>query len=273
MNLGQSIYRLRTQQHLSQSELADALCVSRQSVSKWETGSAVPDLDKLIRLSQIFGVSLDQLVQGTSAAETQAAPSDPEKETSAASEAPRITGRQLAGTLLLFFAGLVWMVLTLMGGLVTGLIVALPFLLCGLICLLVRFHPGLWCGWSLFLLVRFFMQRIIGSASLLLLYTNTQQRTQVILFLLNLLALALLLFATVRCYSQKPMANTRRNRLLLAMGWLILILLHLPLPIPWERLEPTALFWIFSALSLLSLALLPTVLVASVRLYRDRRSQ
>ena len=79
MNLGQSIYRLRTQQHLSQSELADALCVSRQSVSKWETGSAVPDLDKLIRLSQIFGVSLDQLVQGTSAAETQAAPSDPEK--------------------------------------------------------------------------------------------------------------------------------------------------------------------------------------------------
>lgn len=73
MNLGQSIYRLRTQQHLSQSELADALGVSRQSVSKWESGSAVPDLDKLIRLSHIFGVSLDQLVQGASAVESQTA--------------------------------------------------------------------------------------------------------------------------------------------------------------------------------------------------------
>ena len=61
MNLGETICRLRTQAGLSQSDLADALEVSRQSVSKWETNASVPDLDKLIRMSEFFRVSLDEL--------------------------------------------------------------------------------------------------------------------------------------------------------------------------------------------------------------------
>ena len=62
MNLGQRIYELRTQKNLSQGDLAEALDVSRQSISKWETGSSVPELDKLIKLSQLFGVTLDELI-------------------------------------------------------------------------------------------------------------------------------------------------------------------------------------------------------------------
>lgn len=62
MNVGSTIYKLRTAKNLSQEELAERLDVSRQSVSKWETDASVPDLDKLVRLCEIFEVSLDELV-------------------------------------------------------------------------------------------------------------------------------------------------------------------------------------------------------------------
>jgi len=64
MNLGESIYRLRTERNMSQGDLADALDVSRQSVSKWENNMAVPDLDKLVKMSELFGITLDELVTG-----------------------------------------------------------------------------------------------------------------------------------------------------------------------------------------------------------------
>ena len=63
MNLGEKIYQLRSQKGLSQGNLADMLEVSRQSISKWENNTAVPELDKLIKLSEIFEISLDELVK------------------------------------------------------------------------------------------------------------------------------------------------------------------------------------------------------------------
>ena len=66
MTLAEGIFALRTQMGLSQEELAEQLGVSRQSVSKWETGQSVPDLDKLIKLADLFGVTLDELVRDTS---------------------------------------------------------------------------------------------------------------------------------------------------------------------------------------------------------------
>ena len=67
MSLGENIYKHRTARSQSQTDLADLLEVSRQSVSKWENDSAVPDLDKLIRISKIFDISLDELVFGEKA--------------------------------------------------------------------------------------------------------------------------------------------------------------------------------------------------------------
>ena len=64
MSLGENIFHYRTKLNQSQTDLADLLAVSRQSVSKWENDSAVPDLDKLIKMSTVFGVSLDTLVFG-----------------------------------------------------------------------------------------------------------------------------------------------------------------------------------------------------------------
>lgn len=64
MNLGENIYRLRTQRNMSQGDFADAMEVSRQSVSKWENNSAVPELDKLVKMAEVFGITLDELVTG-----------------------------------------------------------------------------------------------------------------------------------------------------------------------------------------------------------------
>lgn len=64
MNLGENIFKHRTNHHLSQGDLANALDVSRQSVSKWENNSAVPELDKLIKMSDLFDITLDDLVYG-----------------------------------------------------------------------------------------------------------------------------------------------------------------------------------------------------------------
>lgn len=61
MSLGERIYNLRTEKNMSQEELAEHLNVSRQSVSKWETDSAIPELEKLIKICDIFETSLDEL--------------------------------------------------------------------------------------------------------------------------------------------------------------------------------------------------------------------
>ncbi len=63
MNLNQKITQLRNDNNWSQEELAEKLNVSRQSVSKWESGQAKPDLDKIVVLSNIFDVSTDYLLK------------------------------------------------------------------------------------------------------------------------------------------------------------------------------------------------------------------
>ena len=73
MSLGDKIAELRRQRGWSQENLAERLGVTRQSVSKWESGASVPDLDKIIGLSELFGVTTDYLIKCESAAE--AAPS------------------------------------------------------------------------------------------------------------------------------------------------------------------------------------------------------
>lgn len=60
--IGEKISALRKQQGLSQKDLADKLCVSNKTVSKWECGNGDPDIDTLKKLSVIFGVSIDYLL-------------------------------------------------------------------------------------------------------------------------------------------------------------------------------------------------------------------
>lgn len=62
MTLEQNLLLLREKAGLSQEKLAEKLGVSRQAVSKWETGQSTPDVDKLMALSRLYGVSVDSLL-------------------------------------------------------------------------------------------------------------------------------------------------------------------------------------------------------------------
>ena len=159
MSLGERIYRLRTEKNLSQGDLADALEVSRQSISKWETNGSVPELDKLVKLGEIFDISLDELIIGKEKAEQPI--TAPRVEQPVAQQAepqviyiekpikPSITAAQILGIVLLFCSALCMVLFACFGerrDLQDVFVLCLPVALWGVICLVTK-RPLLWCGW------------------------------------------------------------------------------------------------------------------------------
>ena len=62
MNLSENLKKIRKEKNLSQEELAEKLNVSRQSVSKWESGQAYPEMDKMLQLCEMFNLNIDDLL-------------------------------------------------------------------------------------------------------------------------------------------------------------------------------------------------------------------
>ena len=65
MTIGERLYNLRKEKNISQEELANALDVSRQTVSKWETGESMPDFNKIKPICDYFGITTDELITGS----------------------------------------------------------------------------------------------------------------------------------------------------------------------------------------------------------------
>ena len=166
MTLGENIVRLRTQKNWSQGDLADALDISRQSVSKWETDASIPELDKLLKLSELFGVTLDELVRGEGVPKTETAA--PAAQAVPASFTPQTSSEQekrhtIAGTILMCIGAVLLLTcLILAGDLLAGLIYGLPFFLCGIICFTVKHRTGLWCGWAVYACVDLYLRFATG---------------------------------------------------------------------------------------------------------------
>ena len=110
MDIGNKIKQLRMKMGLTQEQLATRLGISAQSVSKWENNSAVPDLDRLIKMSRLFEISLDELVFGAPYDHTQK--NEPEK-TEHEIKLPPI--RIVAGIGLLMF-GMIFFLLSVFWG-------------------------------------------------------------------------------------------------------------------------------------------------------------
>ena len=153
MTLGERIIELRTDRGLSQLELAEAMEVSRQSVSKWETGASTPDLDKLVKLADYFGLTLDQLVKGE-APKKEGVQEEPQGEakTAACCTAPHRTRAQSVGLLFFGISAVAAIVLTMLLGF-AGLLLVLPLLLFGGICYFAKHHPILKAAWVNYILV------------------------------------------------------------------------------------------------------------------------
>lgn len=77
MDFNNKLYELRKQKGLSQEELANRLNVSRQTISKWEVGDSTPDMEKLVAISDLFEISLDELVLDKAPAREEPLPQRP----------------------------------------------------------------------------------------------------------------------------------------------------------------------------------------------------
>lgn len=69
MGIDKKIYELRKKAGFSQEELGDKLNVSRQTISKWETGQSTPEIDKVTAICDLFGITTDEFLRDKTAAE------------------------------------------------------------------------------------------------------------------------------------------------------------------------------------------------------------
>lgn len=151
MSLGENIIRLRGEKNLSQEKLAAELGVSRQAISKWETDASVPELDKLLRMSEVFDVTLDALVKGGEArAESEAETKQLPVQQTVIVGRRGMPVRVTLGVLLLCFGALLGLFLGLMATDILSIaFLVTPFLVSGIMALIVQKHTLLWCGWAL----------------------------------------------------------------------------------------------------------------------------
>ena len=146
MNLGERIYELRNQKNLSQGDLADKLDVSRQSISKWENNMAVPDLDKLMKLCDVFEISLDELT-GREKIEKSVTP--------VSSQSPTVAPHRISAYVLLG--------VTILGAIITlvtappAIYLCIPLLISTIICFKVKKYAWFWCIWLVYLVLECYL--------------------------------------------------------------------------------------------------------------------
>ena len=226
MSLGETIYKLRTERNLSQGDLAEMMEVSRQSVSKWENNSAVPDLEKIIKLSEIFDVSIDGLVKGEEKPRmiisntTEIEP--PKKEIG-------FPPRKIAGTILLCMAFMVVLCM-LLGNMLTGLFLSLPFLTCGIIFFAFKKNVGLWCAWDVYVLFDIYISFATGisRSSVLHSFKWTHQMNYVRLAFAWVLVISLIVMMaiTILRFSKLTVSTEEKGRNRLILSWGIVVLLQ-----------------------------------------------
>ena len=277
MSLGSNISRLRAEHHLSQGDLAEALEVSRQSVSQWETDSSVPDLDRLVKLSRVFDVTLDELVMG---AEPQL-----KVETPPVMVSPSMPGRKIAGIILFCMSFLAFLVPTVLGGLLEGLVLAVPFLVCGIICFLAQKRPGLWCAWAVYLLAYIICYYGTGLSWTYIFFTFSWEElgtpVYTIAAWIQVLATLALLVGTVCSFRTSSFLPTRRNGIVLALMWTCFLanrlsispIFHLILELDGSAVSNGPLMALVSiAQGIVSMILLSIALTLSVRMFAAWRA-
>ena len=151
--IGERLYEIRKKRNLSQGELADKLDVSRQTVSKWENNMCLPEVEKLLQLSEALGVTTDYILKGIAEKESTA-----EKETVYVyikepcdeKDEKKRKSRRNAGIVLLTVGGLATVALVLLG-------LIIPAVLTGVVCLvgiILAFgerHPILTAAWTVYI--------------------------------------------------------------------------------------------------------------------------
>ena len=277
MTLGEKISALRNQLGMSQGDLAEKINVSRQSVSKWETNTSVPELDKLIQLSELFQITLDELVKGDIMEKADSA-KEPASETM--EQPPQVIvrktvdTRKIIGTILLCFGALIWLLFTFLGSFLEGILFGSPFLLCGIICLSCQKNAGLWCAWAVFLMVNLYLRYATGITWHLVLFTLNYEPSMNYIRLafawLEVLCTAVLVLVTVLRFQKKQLALTKRGRILYIAGWIALALLFIPISLNPQSILSNLVFLLWDWLRL---GLVTVLTATTFRLIRTRKAR
>lgn len=274
MSLGETIARLRSQKGYSQSQLADKLGVSRQSVSKWETDASAPDLDNLVKLHELLGVTLDELILGD-APQPKAEPLSP-----APVQPTVLPSRILAGLLLFGVGSLALIVCTLQGNMASGLILAIPFFVPALICFVARNRWALWCGWAVYGMLYLFAVMFTRFSNSLFFWRFVLRwilqpemswemyQTYWFDLLVAIVAFAvfvLLAACTLRSFRSLRLVPTRARWGILAAGCAVYLICQIPLPLAFATMG----FGILPGfLALARMAVLVSLLVYGTALHR-----
>lgn len=205
MSIGNNIYKLRTSKNLSQGDLADLLDVSRQSVSKWETDAAVPDLDKLMKLCDVFEVSLDEITGRKTNEQTSTETHKPET---------KVTSTQKIIGYILFAFSLVLGLIVLIFGHNEGdylilLPVTLSLMVCGLLCLFAGKSAFYWCIWTLLAPLIILTPHVIDLSSLHF------------LSIAMLIVFAIMFFVARVVFKDTVIKTTAKKTLILILAWIL----------------------------------------------------
>lgn len=121
MNIGEKLYELRKEKHLSQEEVAEKLDVTRQTISKWETNQSTPDFDKIKPLCELYGITADELLTGI------------KKETTTVVDTKEKRAKGIALGVLGYFVAVVWIMISIPVMMINPVVAAGIFLLiCGI---------------------------------------------------------------------------------------------------------------------------------------------
>jgi len=237
VNLGEQIYKLRAEKNLSQGDLADLLDVSRQSISKWETNGSVPELDKLVKLGEIFGVSLDELVlDKKQSAEPETKVMYIERENAQPGKWQRTIGFAF-----LCLAALVWQFLCFTRYILFAPLIALLIAACGMICLRVRRFAGLWCAWVGYAVVELFLWDSIDIRldQIVSVWLYRGNGIRLLVTWMLLLALCSMIAVTFRCLYKAYPCFLRRDGIYAVCLWAGYLLAR----VPFEKIAYYKVYW------------------------------
>jgi len=254
MNIGKNIYELRTAKNLSQGDLADLLDVSRQSVSKWETDAAIPDLDKLMKMCDVFGVSLDEL--------TGRAPQEKvsEKTVTFLERPSAFTTSKIVGYILLASTLVASILLFALADNVEDFYIPLPILLstltCSIICLCIKRNVGYWCTWAALAPVCVLSFHIVGLPILSMI-----GGTQIIVY-------TVMTFVASKKFKDYTVKTSKPKTVLLAFGFFVGVAVYILalffVPLEWISM------CIINYITYSALALLLTYSVCYIRSLKTR---
>lgn len=232
MNIAQRIYQLRTSKNMSQTDLAEALDVSRQSISKWETGAATPELEKLVNLSRLFNITLDELVNSTALPEEKEQPVTPQPEPQVVQQS--LPMRKIAGIILFCMAFLTVLVCTVFGGFIEGIISSLPFIVGGIICFAVKKRTPLFFVWSVYMFLRVFVMQMQTMDWYVEFSINHSDQHLIIWnffeyinYLLSIAYIVLEIFTFIS-FRDTVIKTDAKNKVIYALLWLVLTVFLIP---------------------------------------------